>query len=104
MNSKTKNGLIVTVVVLGLVSVLYFSFFNKKSSTTTSQLQQLIDKIWSNMVSNNVALQPYKSQYQISLKGQPLALLMAWSSAIDNGASTYTYNNTTYDTASGVGQ
>jgi Tfp pilus assembly protein PilV len=103
MNNKTKNGLIVTVVVLGIVSVLYFSFFNKKSSTT-SQLQQLIDKIWGNMVSNNSALQPYKSQYQISLKGEPLALLVAWSSAIDNGASTFTYNNTTYDTASGVGQ
>jgi hypothetical protein len=101
MTSKTKNGLIVSGLVLGTIGVVYLIMKNQKSNTTNTSL---VDKIFKHMVSINPDLANYQPQYLTSIGNEPLIYLNAWSAAIDNNSPTFTYNGMTWRTSDGIGQ
>lgn len=101
MTSKTKNGLIFSGVVLGIVAVVYFIMKNQKNNTINNVL---VEKIFQHMLASNIALVDYKPQYVTSLNNEPLGYLNAWSAAIDSKSPTFYYNNITWRTSDGVGQ
>ena len=101
MDNKTKNGLIVTLIFLGVGFFLYKTLYNKKLKN-----QGLVDKIWAHMISKNLSLASnpqYKTSYQISLNGLPIGYLNAWVDAIDKNEQSFIYNLVTYNTDNGVG-
>ena len=100
MENKTKNGIVVTLIFLGVGYFLYKSM-NKKLVN-----QGLVDKIWAHMVSKNLVLASnpqYKESYQITINGQPLGYLNDWVDAIDKNEQSFIYNLVTYNTDNGVG-
>ena len=92
MEAKTKKGLIVTGVVVGVVAVLYL-LFNKKGKSTLTELQ---DIVWQNLVKNIPDIAPYKSNYLESSSFNDIGFMTAWYNGIKSNLPTFNYNNAEY--------
>jgi hypothetical protein len=106
MEAKTKKGLIVSGIIIGIIAVVYY-LKNKKPNLSIEELKEYI---WNYISSANPTSFPpsYKDVYMSSIISSSGKLFMeAWYDAIKNDKPSFVYTDNfnrsaTYDTKNGV--
>jgi hypothetical protein len=108
MEAKTKKGLIVSGIVIGIIAVAYY-LKNKKPNLS---IEELKENIWNYISSANPTSFPtsYKEVYMSSIiSSAGKSFMEAWYDAIKNNKQSFVYTDNfnrsaTYDTKTGIGK
>jgi len=110
MDAKTKKGLIVTGVVLGVVAAAYFllkkvvpTSVNCTKDSNSKTLEELKFCVWNHMILNypTAATKENENFIKSNYPFTDLAFMRVWDAAIQKNEPTFTYSGKKMDTSNG---